>query len=80
MLALPIFARIHFFGESFSSFAHQNTGGLRHSFDDQAMRRNRKRRIQIVQMLLGQRDVLNRRRRLLRCELGEFVDPDPTHD
>jgi hypothetical protein len=39
---------------------------------------DRKRRIKIVQMLLGQRYVFNRRRRGLGGKFGEFVDPDPT--
>ena len=59
--------------------ADEDAAGLRHAFDDQRMRHDRKRRVEVVQMLLGQRDVLDRRRRLPAGELGEPVDPNPTH-
>src|SRR6202012_4582132 len=39
----------------------------------------RERRIKIVEMLLSQRDILDRRRGGLRRELRELVDPDPAH-
>ena len=44
-------------------FANKNAGGLGHALNDQAVRHNRKRRIQIVQMFLGKRDVLHVQRR-----------------
>ena len=52
----------HFLGEV-PRLADQDAGGLGHAFDDQAVRHDRERRVKIVQMLLGQRDVLDRRRR-----------------
>ena len=73
------FRQNHLFLE-IASFAHQNAGGLGHAFDDQAVRDDRKGGIQIVQVFLGQGDVLHRRRRRTRSELRELVDPDPSHE
>ena len=52
------------FSAKLRGFADEDAGGLGHAFDDQAVGDDRERGVEIVQMLLGQGDVLDGRRRL----------------
>jgi hypothetical protein len=68
----------HLLGEV-AGLADQDAGRLRHAFDDQAVWDDREAGVEVVEVLLGQRHVLHRRRRRPRRELHELVDPDPPH-
>src|SRR5205085_771488 len=52
---------------------------LRHALNHQARRHYRESRKMIVQMLLGQRHILNCHRRDIHLELFKLIDPNPAH-
>src|SRR5207245_3543263 len=69
----------HFFRKA-AGFADENSGRLGHSFDDQAVGIDRKIRVEVVQLLFSEGYIFHGRRGGSRGELGELVDPDPTHN
>ena len=76
----PADFRENYFLCKVAGFTHKNAGRLGHAFDDQAVRHDRKRRVQIVQVLFRQRYVLDRGGGGSGSKLRELVDPDPAHE
>ncbi len=57
----------------------QQSAGLRHALDDQRIGHHRRVREMVVQMLFGQRNIFDARGPAPALELGEAIDPKPTH-
>ncbi len=59
--------------------ADQQAAGLRNSFDDERVGHHRSAGKMVVQVLLGQRHVLDGDRVAATFELKISIDPEPTH-
>lgn len=62
------------------SFSEQNPACLRHPFHDERAGHHWKARKVIVQMLFGQRHILDGLRLLAPVELNELINPKPAHN
>ena len=60
--------------------AHQQAAGLGDALDDQRIGHHRRAGKVVVQVLLGQRDILDGRGPPATFELGKAINPKPTHE